>query len=111
MRGLSHSGDGRLVFGPEIGDQLGNLRVCKGVSKGRHLLAAIEDLMRHLLRRPILVLPDVCQRRALLAADPFGAMTVSAILLPKEESAGLFVGTCGMGFLGGQDGLGQGDGE
>ncbi len=38
--------------GTEVGDELGRFRVGDGVAEGRHLLAAVEDLVGDLDRGP-----------------------------------------------------------
>ena len=110
-RRFGQCGQRGLVLCPQISHQLGNLPVRERVTEWRHLLPAVQDLMGDLLRGPILVFAQVSQWWAFLSADPFGAVAMGTILLAKEERTGQLVGLCGMGFLGGQDGRGQGDSE
>jgi hypothetical protein len=74
-------------------------------------LPAVQNLVRDLLRGPILVLPDVSQWRTFLAANPLWTVAVLAVLPTEEERTGFFVGFCGMGHCSGLSGLGNGDKE
>jgi len=95
------------VFGAEISDDLGNLRVGESVGEGRHLLAAVENLIGDLCRQPDLVLVDLGEVRAFLAAHAFHGVAVPAILIAKEDGARHLVGF----FVGGGEGLGRDCGQ
>ena len=108
LRRLVHSGRSGLVLSPQVGHQLGNLRVRQRVAKGRHFLPAIQNLVRDFLRGPKLVLADIGERRPFFAADSLRAVAMRAILLAEKECAGLLVSFCGMRHCGGQGGLAHG---
>ena len=80
------------MLGAQIGDQLGDLLVGERVGKGRHLLAAVEDLIGDLGWGPQLVLAQVNERGSLLCADSANAVAVGATFVAKQERSGFFGG-------------------
>ena len=75
--------------GAQVGDQLGDLAVGEGVAEGGHLLASVHDLASDFDRGPLLLLPEINQRRAFLSADAPLAVAMYAVLGAKQESPGL----------------------
>jgi len=88
------------VFGAEVGDKLGGFGVGDGFAEGRHLLAAVEDLIGDFGGGPELVFGQGGEDWAFLAADAGFSVAVGATLAAKEEGAGLLGGFvfCGEGM-------------
>jgi len=80
------------VPGAQVGDQLGDFCVRKRIAEGRHLLAAVHDLIGQFGWSQKLVVPDAEERGGLRAADATFAVAVSATLIAEENRPGLFVG-------------------
>jgi len=80
------------VFCAKVRDHLGDLRVAERVAKGRHLLAAVENLGGDFSRGPELVLAQIGQVRPFLATATASTVAVSAALVLKQNRACLFVG-------------------
>lgn len=95
------------MFGAQVGDDLCHLGIGERVSKGGHLFAAIEDLLRDFFRRPGLVGADGGERRTFLGSDAADPVAVLASFITEEDCAGLFVGLgCGA-----EEGQGKGNGK
>jgi hypothetical protein len=75
-----------------------DLGVGQGVGKGRHLLAAVEDLVSNVGGGPESVIAQIGKVRPFFAACSAGAMAVCATLIAKQDSPGFF---SGLGFGGG----------
>lgn len=104
------------MFGAKVRDHLGDFRVGEGVAKGRHFLAAIENLGSDFGRGPELVLAQAGQVRSFFAAAAARAVAVGAALALKQNRACLFVGipcpaTGGVGREGCQEQNGRQQGE
>ena len=95
------------VFGAEVGDQLSDLLIGEGVAEGRHLLAAVENLMGDFGRGPVFVLAQAGEAGGLLGSLTAGSVTVSAALVAKEDRAGLLAGF----VVGAEQGVGRGCGD
>jgi len=80
------------VFGAQVGDQLGDFCVRERVTEGRHLLAAVHNLIGQFGWSPELVVADAGERWGLWASDAAFAVAVSATFIAEEDGAGLFVG-------------------
>lgn len=76
------------MLGAQIGDDLRGLLVTEGVGEGRHLLAAIENLVGHLFDSPVVVLADVDERGSFLGAGEVCSVAVGTTLVAKEDGAG-----------------------
>ena len=94
------------LLGAQVGDQLGDLGVRERVGEGRHLLAAVENLIGDFVRWPELVGAQTAEIGTLLSAAASRAVAVGASLVAEEDGAGLF---CCF-FLGTQERL-SGDGS
>jgi len=75
------------IFGAEIGYELGDLHVGKGVTEGRHFLAAVENLGSDFCGRPGFVRADIRERRSFFAANAVVAVAVGATFVAEEDSA------------------------
>lgn len=80
------------MLGAEIGDELGDLLVAERVAERGHFVAAVEDLIGHFFRRPVLVVANVEEGWRLFGADAAGAVAIGAALVAEEEGAGLRIG-------------------
>lgn len=82
----------------QVGNDLRHILIGERVGEGRHLLAAVENLIRHFGRSPNLVLADICQGRSLPAAFEGGPVAMGASLVPIENGASrlvrMAVGAC-----------------
>jgi hypothetical protein len=87
--------DGRALFCAEECYELGDLVVAEGVGEGRHLLAAVQDLIGHFFRRPVFIFADFVERWGFFCALEVGSVTVGAALVAKERGAGFFLVRCG----------------
>lgn len=87
------------MFGAEVGDDLGDLGIAERVAKGRHLLAAIQNLVGDFVGGPLLVAADISESGAFFCAFEIGAVAVGATFIAKEDGAGE-----GIGFFFGRGG-------
>ena len=78
--------------GAEICNQLGSLGVGNRLAEGRHLLAAVQNLMGYAGWGPLFVLVKTSERRPFFAADAASAVTVVAATAVEEKRTGLFGG-------------------
>jgi len=81
----------RLAFGAEVGNQLSHLFVRKGLSKWRHLLSAIQNLIRNLVGWPSLVFGQSDEGGCLLTSDSAHPVAIGATFVAKEKGARLFI--------------------
>jgi len=81
------------VLGAEPGHKLGCLLVGERIAEGRHLLAAVENLMCDLGWGPAFVLAQTGQVRRLFAACAACAVAMDTALVAKENRAGLLGGS------------------
>ena len=86
------------MLGAQVGDDLRHVLIGERIGERRHLLAAIENLIRHFGRSPNLVLADIRQGRGLFAAFEGGPVAVGATLVAVENGSGhlvlMVVGAC-----------------
>src|ERR1035438_9673035 len=73
------------VFGAKVRDHLGDFRVGEGVAKGRHFLAALENLGSDFGRGPELVLAQAGQVRSFFAAAAARAVAVGAAQIGRAH--------------------------
>lgn len=77
------------MFGAEIAHDLRDLLVCERVCEGRHLLPAIQDLIRDFCGRPILVFGQASERGSFFAADACDPVAMGTAFVAKEYRASL----------------------
>lgn len=94
---------GRVVLGPQEGDELLDLLVAERIAKGRHLLAAVQDLVGHLLRGPCLVFADIGETGTLFGAFERLSVAIGAALVAVQGGAGFHISR-GIGGEGGGGG-------
>ena len=91
----------RFVSCAQIRDQIADILVGYGVTKGRHFLTAIENLIRDFFGRPRLVSGQAGERRRLLCSDTSDSVALGAAFVAEQDSAGFFFvtlfggGACG----------------
>lgn len=71
-------------LGAEVSDEFADLLVSYRIAEGRHFLAAVQDLVRDLLRRPGFVLPEIYEGRRFLGTDGADSMAVSTPFVAEE---------------------------
>jgi hypothetical protein len=76
------------VFGSQESHKLRDLCVGNRVAEGRHLLAAIENLIGNFFGGPELVLAQGGQVGTLFGASAIVAVAVGAAFIAKEDGAG-----------------------
>ena len=69
--------------------ELGDFVIAERVTEGRHFGATVENMVRHLLRRPGFVVTDVREGRRLLGSFKGLAVAVGTTFVAKEGGAGL----------------------
>ena len=96
------------VLRAQIGYELGRLFVGDRVSEWRHFLAAVQNLIRDSLQRPLLVFVNVGKRWTFFGAREVVSMAVRASLAAEEDRPGLFGSLV---LVGGKAARGQGSKE
>lgn len=76
----------------QVGHNLGNLGISERVGEGRHLATSVENLLRDLVRRPVLILAHVREIGSFFRAYAGDAVAMFAPFIAKENSPGLFIG-------------------